>query len=117
MAHRCKRRGAELTGLAKRLARTFYGSGVQTQLLKPAVVRYLKSCPLPAASKALQELRAIDSIAVQSAESSMMFYSGFASVPVPPPDDQAANNEKPDVSNVPETPKEPRVATKGTDTQ
>ena len=100
-----------------RMVNLFKNSTDETQLLKPAVVRYLKSCPLPAASKALQELRAIDSIAVQSAESSMMFYSGFASVPVPPPDDQAANNEKPDVSNVPETPKEPRVATKGSDTQ
>lgn len=74
-----------------RMVELFALPNEKTGLLKPAVVRYLKACPLPAAAAALDQVRAIDPKAVQLAESSMMLYSGLASLPVPPPDDEPSS--------------------------
>ena len=82
-----------------RIVKLFQDSTEETSLIKPAAVRYLKSCPLPAGAEALERLRMMDSQAVELAESSMMFYSGLPSLPVPPPDHQAPTvAEKPDES-------------------
>ena len=64
----------------------FESSTQETALLRPAAVLYLKACPLPEATEALDKLRAIDAEAVMSAEASMGLYPGVASIPVPPPD-------------------------------
>ncbi|MGB0596100.1 MAG: hypothetical protein ACPGLY_05390 [Rubripirellula sp.] len=69
-----------------RMVELFQISTEETALLKPAAVRYLKTCPLPDATAALEKLRAIDGNAVQVAEASMRFNLGRASLPVPPPD-------------------------------
>ncbi|WP_145421216.1 hypothetical protein [Planctomycetes bacterium K23_9] len=74
----------------------------ETGVLKPVAVRYLKTCPLPAASKALDRLRTIDPSAVQLAESSMMFHSGLATIPVPPPDDTLPNTGESNLPSVAE---------------
>ena len=58
----------------------------QTVLLKPTSVLYLKNCPLPAAKAALETLRKVDPTAVAAAETSMLFNSGRAAVPVPQPE-------------------------------
>ena len=69
-----------------RVVELFETSTEETSFLKPACVRYLKNCPLPAAEEALNRLREIDGEAVQLAESSMLMHAGLASLPVPPPD-------------------------------
>lgn len=69
-----------------RMVELFQMSTEETPLLKPAAVRYLKTCPLPDATAALARLRIIDDNAVRSAEASMRFNLGRASLPVPPPD-------------------------------
>ncbi len=66
-----------------RMVELFSESTEETSLLKPAIVRYLKACELPEAAEALGKLRSIDKQAVERAESSMLLYSGVASVPVP----------------------------------
>lgn len=68
-----------------RMVELFQMSTEETALLKPAAVRYLKTCPLPDATAALERLRNIDGNAVQVAEASMRFNLGRASIPVPPP--------------------------------
>ena len=69
-----------------RVVQLFQRSTQETELLKGAIVRYLKACPLPKATEAVEKLRRIDAEAVQFAETSMMFYSGLPTIPVPPPE-------------------------------
>ncbi len=64
------------------------------RLVKQATVLYLKRCPLPAAAKALERFRTSDPDAVRSAESSMLFYPGLATVPVPPPTDESGASDQ-----------------------
>ncbi len=64
------------------------------RLVKQATVLYLKRCPLPAAARALERLRTSDPEAVRAAESSMLFYPGLATVPVPPPTDESGASDK-----------------------
>ncbi|MCG8651392.1 MAG: hypothetical protein MI861_16245 [Pirellulales bacterium] len=97
-----------------RMVELFEASTEQTSFLRPATVLYLKTCPLPAAAEALDKLRSVDSKAVQLAESSMMLYSGVASVPVPPPDSDdpaPAGMAEPASPRVAEKPREPRTVT------
>ena len=100
-----------------RMVELFEMSTVETGLLRPAAVRYLKTCPLPAAAEALERLRAIDSQAVQLAESSMLLYSGLASLPVPPPDpdDPTSGMAEPALPNVAEKQSEPRIIVEASD--
>ena len=81
-------------GAMDRIVQLFGRLTEEHRLVKQASVLYLKRCPLPAAAKALERLRAIDSDAVRSAESSMMLYPGLATVPVPPPADESETSEK-----------------------
>jgi hypothetical protein len=74
-----------------RVVTLFEGATEETRFVKSAAVHYLKTCPLPAAAEALDRLRAIDPEAVRAAEASMEFYSGLATVPVPPPDDDVSS--------------------------
>ena len=76
----------------------------ETQLLKPVIVRYLKMCPLPAGTEALERIRAIDARAVQLAESSMNIWPGFATIPVPPTDNTRRESENPPSVRVAEEP-------------
>ncbi|MDG2221986.1 MAG: hypothetical protein P8L85_11430 [Rubripirellula sp.] len=89
-----------------RMVELFQISTEETALLKPAAVRYLKTCPLPDATAALDRLREIDGNAVQVAEASMLFNFGRASLPVPPPDPDdptfgTTNSDAPDVEGKP----------------
>ena len=79
-----------------RVVELFERATEETRFVKPAAVLYLKSCPLPAAAKALEKLRTIDSTAVELAEASMMFNRGLATVPVPPPDEDDSSTETPE---------------------
>ena len=81
-------------GAMDRIVQLFGRLTEEHRLVKQASVLYLKRCPLPAAAKALERLRAIDPDAVGSAESSMMLYPGLATVPVPPPADESETSEK-----------------------
>lgn len=76
---------------------------------------YLKTCPLPAGTEALDRLRAIDAKAVELAESSMMLYSGRASVPVPPPDpdDRTPDMAETALPSVAEKQHGPRIVEEG----
>ena len=76
-----------------RMVELFALPNEDARLIKPAVVLYLKNCPLPAAKNALAKLRKMDPEAVKSAEASMMLYTGLPSVPVPPPDESASKEE------------------------
>ncbi|WP_168565010.1 hypothetical protein [Crateriforma spongiae] len=70
-----------------RVAELFESTTDESSFIKPKVVQYLKACPLPAAATKLDRLRRLDPDAVRAAEESMMFYSGLATLPVPPPDE------------------------------
>ena len=85
-----------------RIVELFEKSTEETSFLKPAAVRYLTACPLPAATEALKRLREIDSKAVELAEMSMKFYSGLAALPVPPPDEQTNGGEVPSAPRIAE---------------
>ena len=76
-----------------RVVKLFEEATEEQSFIKSSVVLYLKTCPLPAAARALDRLRVIDAKAVQQAESSMMLYSGLASIPVPPPDEGDAKED------------------------
>ena len=96
-----------------RIIELFEGATEETRFVKPAAVLYLKSCPLPDASQALDRLRGIDPQAVELAESSMKFYPGLATIPVPPPDQEesspeAADRATPRLAEKP--PRNPRVS-------
>ncbi|MEO1527448.1 MAG: hypothetical protein AAFX06_18625 [Planctomycetota bacterium] len=58
----------------------------KSNLVKPAVVLYLKTCPTPKGAEALDRLRLVDAEAVRFAEASMRMYPGLPSIPVPPPE-------------------------------
>ena len=73
----------------------FQASNDENRLLKPTIVMYLKACPLPQASVALERLRRVDSKSVQDAESSMMLYPGLPSLPVPPPEIEGSSTSRP----------------------
>ncbi|MEM8670925.1 MAG: hypothetical protein AAGG48_25580 [Planctomycetota bacterium] len=69
-----------------RMVELFEMSTEEHTLLKSATVLYLKNCPLPESKKAIERLKKIDSEAVSMAESSIMWHTGRASIPVPPPE-------------------------------
>ncbi|MEM6470235.1 MAG: hypothetical protein AAF802_11820 [Planctomycetota bacterium] len=77
-----------------RVVELFENTTEQTHFVKSSVVLYLKACPLPAADTAIEKLRSIDPKAVSAAEASLRFYPGFASVPVPPPNEDAAADDR-----------------------
>ncbi|MEM0926229.1 MAG: hypothetical protein AAGJ83_09365 [Planctomycetota bacterium] len=67
-----------------RVVQLFETESENQRLVQSACVMYLKTCPLPKSQVALEKVRAMEPEVVKAAESSLLFYRGLPSVPVPP---------------------------------